>query len=410
MRDPYPLRPVSSDEFKTWAHMIANTYGLDRRDADLEHERSTIELERTIAAFDGASPVAGAAIYTRSMTIPGAVQPIAGVTWVGVSPTHRRRGILTSMMRKQLTDLHESGGEPIAMLNASEATIYGRFGYGIASHAAQFDGEKRCMRFRPDIDVGQGTIRLLNRDEARPLMEKVYDTIRIERVGWVDRAGKFWDARLYDEEHVRNGATALRFAVHKEPDGAVTGYAIYRYHSEGNGTVQVKELAAATRQAYAALWRFLIDIDLYLQITYEGAIDEPLPYLLFDTRAVRSTVVDRLWVRLVDVDRALATRRYAIPLDMVFEVEDPFCPWNSGHYQLQADGDSVTCERTQASADLHLTAAELGAIFLGGTTLAQLSAAGLVKELRPGAVATCTVAFRGEREPFCPTGREFPAY
>ena len=180
MRDPYPLRPVSSDEFKTWAHMIANTYGLDRRDADLEHERSTIELERTIAAFDGASPVAGAAIYTRSMTIPGAVQPIAGVTWVGVPPTHRRRGILTSMMRKQLTDLHESGGEPIAMLNASEATIYGRFGYGIASHAAQFDSKKRFMRFRPDIESGQGTIRLLNRDEARPLMEKVYDTIRIE--------------------------------------------------------------------------------------------------------------------------------------------------------------------------------------------------------------------------------------
>ena len=104
MRDPYPLRPISDDEFKTWAHMIANTYGQDRRDADLEHERSTIELERTIAAFDGDSPVAGAAIYTRSMTIPGAVQPIAGVTWVGVSPTHRRRGILTSMMRKRNCD------------------------------------------------------------------------------------------------------------------------------------------------------------------------------------------------------------------------------------------------------------------------------------------------------------------
>src|SRR5260370_11637729 len=158
MRDPYPLRPVSSDEFKTWAHMIANTYGQDRRDADLEHERSTIELERTIAAFDGAEPVAGAAIYTRSMTIPGARQPSAGVTWISVSPTHRRRGILTSMMRKQLTDLHESGGEPIAMLNASEATIYGRFGYGIASHPAQFDGQNRSMALLPHIGFLQRTI------------------------------------------------------------------------------------------------------------------------------------------------------------------------------------------------------------------------------------------------------------
>jgi ribosomal protein S18 acetylase RimI-like enzyme len=244
MRDPYPLHPISDDEFETWARTIANTYGEDRRDADLENERSIIELDRTIAAFDGNSPVAGAAIYTRSMTIPGAVQPIAAVTWVGVSPTHRRRGILTSMMRKQLTDLHESGGEPIAALNASEATIYDRFGYGIASRAVQFEGEKRSMRFRSDIDVSQ----------------------------------------------------------------------------------------------------------------------------------------------------------------------DTFCPWNAGCYRLQADGDSVTCERTQASGDMQLSSTELGAVFLGGTTLASLAAAGRVKELRPGAVASCTVAFRGEREPFYPPGAAFPAY
>jgi len=412
MRDPYPLRPISDDEFETWARMIANTYGEDRRDADLENERSTIELDRTIAAFDGDAPVAGAAIYTRSMTIPGAVQPIAGVTWVGVSPTHRRRGILTSMMRKQLTDLHESGGEPIAALNASEATIYDRFGYGIASRAVQFEGEKRSMRFRSDIDVGQGTIRLLSRAEARPLIEKVYDTVRIDSVGWLDRPGKFWDARLYDEEHVRDGATALRFAVHEEPGGAVTGYAIYRLKGEEDdkSTVQVKELTATTRQAYAAVWRFLIGIDLFPRISYEGPIDEPLPHLLLDARAVRSTVSDRLWVRLVDVDRALATRRYATPLDVIFEAEDTFCPWNAGRYRLQADGDSVTCERTQASADLQLSSTELGAVFLGGTTLASLSAAGRVKELRPGAVASCTVAFRGEREPFYPPGRPFPGY
>lgn len=415
MREPYPLRPVSSDEFETWARMIANTYGQDRRDADLQNERSTLELDRTIAAFDGDAPVAGAAIYTRSMTIPGAMQPIAAVTWVGVAPTHRRRGILTSMMRKQFIDLHESGGEPIAALNASEATIYGRFGYGITSRAARLEGEKRSMQFRPDIDVGQGTIRLLSRNEARPLIEKVYDTVRIGSVGWLDRPGKFWNARLYDEEHLRDGATSLRLAVHEEPDGAVTGYAIYRLKSEGDdsdgkSTVQIKELTATTQQAYAALWRFLIGIDLHQWISYEGSLDEPLQHLLLDVRAVRSTLFDRLWVRLVDVDRALVTRRYTTPLDMVFEVEDTFCPWNARRYRLQADGDSVACERTRASADLQLSSTELGAIFLGGTTLASLAAAGRIKELRSGAVARCTVAFRGEREPFYPAGAAFPAY
>ncbi|MBF6591266.1 MAG: sterol carrier protein domain-containing protein, partial [Ktedonobacterales bacterium] len=250
----------------------------------------------------------------------------------------------------------------------------------------------------------------------RPLMERVYDTVRMDSVGWLDRPGKFWNARLYDEEHVRQEATSLRFAIHEEPGGGITGYAIYRLKGEiddsGNNrnTVRVKELAATTRQAYAAVWRFLSDIDLFPWITYDGAIDEPLPHLLVDARAVRSTVLDNLWVRLVDVDRALAARRYATPLDVVFAVEDTFCPWNAGRYQLYADGDAVTCERTQTRADVRLSATELGAVFLGGTTLASLAAAGRVTELRPGAVANCTVAFRGEREPFYPAGQAFPAY
>ncbi|MBA8826483.1 putative acetyltransferase [Saccharopolyspora lacisalsi] len=315
------------------------------------------------------------------------------------------------MMRKQLTELHERG-EPIAALHASEATIYGRFGYGIATHGLRMRGEKRSMRFRPDVDLGRGSIRLVDRAEARPLIEPVYDAVRRRSVGWLDRPDRFWRARLYDEEHVRGGATALRFAVHREPDGAVTGYAIYRLKGTGDddpdSTVRVIELVATTRQAHAAVWRFLADIDLHPWISYEAALDEPLPHLLLDARAVRSTMIDRVWVRLVDIDRALAARRYATPLDVVLEVTDPFCPWNAGHYRLQADGDSVTCERTRERAELRLSSTELGAIYLGGTTLASLAAAGRVTEFRPGAVAECTTAFRGHREPFHPCGAAFP--
>lgn len=414
--DPYPLRRVRAEEFETWSRMVANTYGEDLSEADIANERSAIELDRTIVAFDGDSSVGGTASLTRSMTMPGAVQlPIAGVAWVGVAPTHRRRGILTSMMRKQLTDLHESGAEPVAILHASEGAIYGRFGYGLASYGAWLQGDTRAMGFRSGVDTGQGTIRLLSRDEARPLMEMVYDTV-YNSVGWVERPVKFWDYRLYDAERARQDTSAPRFAIHEEPGGAVNGYAIYRPKYErdvfGNSlnTVQVIELATTTRQAYAALWRFLIDIDLHPRITYDGALDEPLSHLLLNARAVRSTVVDILSVRLVDVDRALAARRYATPLDVVFDVEDSFCPWNAGRYRLQADGDAVTCERTPARADLRLSSTELGAVFLGGTTLASLAAAGRVTELRPGALARCTVAFRGEREPWYPAGAAFPAY
>jgi predicted acetyltransferase len=404
--DPYPLRPVTEDEFETWARMVGDTYGSDLSDEQLAHGRAATELARTIAAFDGPAPVGGTAAHARVLTVPGALLPVAGVTWVGVTPTHRRRGILTSMMRRQLTDLHTSGAEPIAVLRPSEAAIYGRYGYGPATQGARLRCDKRALRFRPGTDFGDGTIRLLGRDQARPQIEKLYDRVRIDTVGWPGRNATSWDGRLTDRPEERGGASALRCRT--------TGYALYRIKQDASGgdgnALRVVELATVSRQAYAALWRFLAGIDLVSWIEYEGAVDEPLPHLLTDPRAVRPAPVDRLWVRLVDVDRALAARRYAGALDLVLEVEDAFCPWNTGRYRLTADHDTASCARTRAPADLRLTAAELGAALLGGTTLASLAAAGLVQELRAGALSRATAAFRADREPFYPGGWAFPAY
>ncbi|MVO88802.1 GNAT family N-acetyltransferase [Streptomyces sp. p1417] len=404
---PHPLRTIEAHEFDAWARMVTTTYGQDWREGALRSARSVIEPARTLAAYDGRDIVGGASVYGRVLTVPGARTPVAGVTLVAVLPTHRRRGILTTMMRQQLTELHESGGEAIAALNAAEATIYGRFGYAAASHLARIRGDKRDMALRADADPGPGTLRLLDADRARPLLEKIHDTVRLRTVGWVDRAEKYWDARLHDPEHARHGATALRFAVHSEPGGEATGYALYR---SGGRTVQIVELVATTRQSYASLWRYFIDLDAHDHLTYEGAVDEPLPHLLRNPRAVRTTVVDNLWVRLVDVGRALTARRYPAGLDVVLEVEDTFCPWNTGRHHLRAEGETVTCERTRARADLRLSVAELGAAYLGGPTLAALAAAGRVQELRPGALAAASRAFRGEREPFHVSGGAFPAF
>ncbi|MEV6567924.1 GNAT family N-acetyltransferase [Streptomyces kronopolitis] len=416
MPDSFPLRPVTDAEFAIWARVIADTYGEDRSDEDLARERDSVELDRTLAAFDGDTPVAGAAACTRSLTVPGAVLPVAGVTWVGVAPTHRRRGILTAMMRRQLTELHEGCREPLAVLRPAEAGIYGRYGYGPSSRGAPLRGDKRAMVFRPGTDFGAGRIRLPARAQARPLIEAVYERVRRGAVGWPARTAGLWDVRLHDEPQARDGAGALRYAVHREPDGRATGYALYRLKSERDifganaGVVQVMELTAVSRTAYAALWRFLAGIDLVPWIAYEAAVDEPLPHLLTDPRAVRSAEVDRLWVRLVDVDRALAGRRYTTALDVVLDVEDRFCPWNTGRYRLQANGEAARCARTSAAPELRLTSAELGAAYLGGTTLTALAAAGLVEELRPGALAHASTAFRGAREPFYPGGWAFPAY
>ncbi|MFD4553741.1 GNAT family N-acetyltransferase [Streptomyces sp. NPDC058469] len=289
----------------------------------MAHERAATELPRTIAAFDGPAPVGGTAVHARVLTVPGALLPVAGVTWVCVTPTHRRRGILTSMMRRQLTDLHTSGAELIAALRPSEAAIYRRYGYGPATQGARLRCDERAVRFRPGTDFGDGTIRLLGRDQARPQIEKIYDHVRTDAVGWPGHNTNSWDGRLAGRPEERGGASALRFALHHDADGRTTGCALYRIKQDASGgdgnAVWVVELATVSRQAYATRWRFLAGIDLVSWTEYEGALDEPLPYLLTDPRAVRSAPVDRLWVRLVDVDRALAARRYAGTLDLVLE-------------------------------------------------------------------------------------------
>ncbi|MFJ5118381.1 sterol carrier protein domain-containing protein [Kitasatospora sp. NPDC088548] len=265
-------------------------------------------------------------------------------------------------------------------------------------------------------------MRLLDADRARPAVEAVYDGVRRTRTGWPRRTTPLWDVRLYDEPRIRDGATALRHAVHHDVDGTPTGYALYRLKSAarqafsgngdaGGGTVRVVELAAASPQAYARLWGHLIGVDLFDRLTHEGAVDEALPYLLRDPRALRSTVVDRLWVRLVDVARALAARPYVAPVETVIEVEDAFCPWNTGRYLLRAGaGRPALCERTDREAELALPVADLGSAYLGGTALASLAGTGRVRESRPGALAALDTALRAEGAPFCPGGESFPVY
>ncbi|MFI9052093.1 GNAT family N-acetyltransferase [Streptomyces sp. NPDC053427] len=413
---PLRLRGVLDQEFPAWARMIADTYGMDRSEEELAEQRAATDLGRTLAAFDEGVPVAGASVYSRMLTVPGGTLPVAGIASVGVAPTHRRRGILTSMMRAQLTDLHDHAREPIAALRPSEAGIYGRYGFGPATLGNRMRCDRRAMSFRPDTDVGEGTVRLRQAGQVRPLLEKVYDQARITTAGWPDRQAVHWAVRLADHPHRRGAATSLRCAVHQESDGRATGYALYRHSSAPDGrggtdgVAEVVELVALSRRAYAALWRFLAGIDLVTWIDYEGAVDEPLPHLLADPRAVRSAPVDRLWLRPVDVGRALTGRSYSLPFDLVLDVRDDFCPWNTGRHRLQAEGGSARCEPTTAPADLRLTAAELGAAFLGGTPLTALAAAGLVEELRPGALTLASAAFRGEREPWYPGGWAFPLY
>jgi predicted acetyltransferase len=390
------LRPATREEMDDFGRAVMSAFHRELTDEDRRHYERIDEPERSLAWFDDGRIVAATGIYSRHVTAPGAVVPCAAVTAVGVVPTHRRRGLLTEMMRRQLEDVR-AHGDPIAILWASEGGIYGRFGYGIAARIGRLTARRPMARLASPPSLGD-PLRAGPAGDHVEAMRAVYERVRSGRPGMLDRPGPWWEHRLYDPEAQRHGAQPLRAVL--VPDGYAL-YAVRAGHDEEgpSGEVVVRELIAATPAAHALLWAFLLDQDLTRTIGWALAPpDEPLWLMLTDPDAVRCSLESALWLRIVDVPAALAARTYASEPDVVLEVSDAFCPWNAGRYRLAAGG----CERTEAEPDLALDAAALGAAYLGGTTLRELAAAGRVTELRPGALARASAAFRGDVAPWCP--------
>jgi predicted acetyltransferase len=337
------------------------------------------------------------------VTVPGGVIPAAGVTMVGVLPSHRRRGLLTAMMRRQLDDVRDRG-EPLALLWASESGIYGRFGYGVGALASRFRFD-RGAAFEGPPSTG-GRISLMSKDAALAAFPPVYDQVRLGQPGMVDRPGGWWFARLADTQVHRGDFGRFFFAAHESD--RVDGYAVYRFEHhwpEGGpeGTVEVVELLATTPEAYAELWRFCLDLDLAARVeAWRRPPDDPILFMLADPRRARVRIQDSLWVRPVDVAAALAARRYAVKDRLRLEIRDPFCPWNEGRYELVGGPDGAECHRTDAYPDLELSAADLGAVYLGGMRWGPLARAGRVKERSPRAVRRADLMFGWDPAPWCP--------
>jgi predicted acetyltransferase len=390
------LRPAARDEMDDFGRAVMSAFHSELTDEDRRHYERIDEPERSLAWFDDGRIVAATGIYSRQVTVPGGVMPCAAVTAVGVVPTHRRRGLLTEMMRRQLEDVR-AAGDPVAILWASEGGIYGRFGYGIAARIGRLTARRPLARLAAPPPPGD-PLRAGPAGDHVEAMRAVYERVRRERPGMLDRPGPWWDHRLYDPESERRGAQPLRAVL--VPDG----YAIYAVRADRDedgpsGEVAIRELVAATPAARALLWAFLLDQDLTQTISWALAPpDEPLWLMLTDPDAVRVGLSSALWARLVDVAAALGARTYASDPDVVLEVSDAFCPWNTGRYRLAGGG----CERTEAEPDLALDASALGAAYLGGTTLRELAGAGRIVELHPGALARASAAFRGEVAPWCP--------
>ena len=394
--------PLGADEAPALLALVTSAFLKDVDEEEAALDAKVVEPERALVFREGARIVAGTAAIARELTVPGGVLPFAAVTLVGVAPGHRRRGLLRALMRRQLADVR-AAGEAVAALWASESAIYGRYGYGMATRATELEVRTRDARLRPDLERAAGTPEILLAAEARERIAPLYDAARLERPGMLARSRAWWDLQLFDPEHERDGAGRLRAVV---LDGA--GYALYAY-KEGwtvhgpDGHVRIRELVAVTPAALAALWGFLLELDLVRRATWELAPeDEPLPHMIDNARAVSARSGEGMWLRLVDVPAALRGRAYSAPFEVVIEVADEVCPWNAGRFRIGWDGTRAECDETAATAHLELSAAELGAAYLGGTTLESLARAGRVRERSSGALRAASVAFRGALEPWCP--------
>lgn len=407
MASEFVLRPVTRDELTEFTMTPLTAFGERFEPARFELDWTSIELDRTLAAFDGDQIVGTGRLYSLELTMPGGqLVSAAGVSWIAVLPTHRRRGILTAIKRTQLDDA-AARGEPLAILYASESGIYRRFGYGVATSSMSVSIERRHSAFLQPVPAGR--VRLVEEDDARKLFPEIFDRVRRVQPGAVQRPDAWWPGEFFWREHDEKGTR--NYCVYESPDGSLDGYAAYRFEAgwstDSNATVQVHDLVTASSPARAVLWRYLLDVDLVETIkAWVVPVDEPLRWLLRESRRMRVTRLgDSLWVRVLDAPAALSARTYAVPGRLVLDVVDDLRPDGAaaGRVALEGGPDGAEAHRTNEEPDLVLGVAELGGILLGGARASTLARAGLADERTTGALAVADAMFSVEPQPFSMT-------
>ena len=402
------VRRVREEDLPSWFECLTTAF-LDRPDIAVMIPQIVPywDLERVWGAFDG-QVVGTFRTWASELTVPGGARlPAAAVSAVAVRPTHRRRGILRAMVAAE----HEAArarGEAVAMLYAAEVAIYGRFGYGPAVMGCSWTLDVRSTDFfgPPAVNVDFMPVEEATRD----LLQSVHERYRLSRVGEIRRRPFTFGLDIGLLEFAWESKWKGWIAVHRDAAGQPDGYVRYSADpkwekGQPRGVIKVHDFVAINDAAYRAIWRFLADTDLVASVTMErGSPNDQLPWLLTNSRAAEAGGLgDGMWVHLLDVPRALATRTYERSGDLVLEIVDTERGIASERVQLEAAPDGAQCKPTTMEPDLTIHAGALGAAYLGGTPL-RLAAIGRgFEEHRPGALAEADALFRTLDAPRCTT-------
>lgn len=409
--DGITLRTATEDTLEAILLPLQVAFGEPWTAEDLDYERRVVELDRVIGAFDGDTPVGASGALPYRLTTPGGEVGAAGITLVGVLPTHRRRGILRMMM----TDLFETAavrGEPVAVLWASEAAIYQAFGYGVATFQSTIDAPSDRIRLRAPSELeGRSSVRLLERDAAVEPCSTIYEVHRRRVPGSLSRRDIEWRGGILAESEALKGSDGAKHRAVLEVDGEPRAYAVYRlkpdWTSSGpQSVVSVLELIGLDPAAESALWGWLLSIDLVRVVRMRrGPTPHPLALAITEPRRLNVTVSDGTWLRILDVPGALAGRTYHGPGSLVLELTDDFLPANAGRWRLTVPGSlgsSAAVERVSdgAAPDLSLDISALAATYLGTVRFGDLARAGRIIECRPGALAEADALWASSVTPY----------
>nr|BFD92003.1 GNAT family N-acetyltransferase [Kitasatospora sp. Xyl93] len=407
------VRAVSEDEVEAWGRAL--DLGFLRPDlgsaADLRRRQWV--PGRMLAGLDGDRQIATFRSFDAELTVPGgAVVPADAITNVTVSATHRRRGLLSAMMRRDLAAAADRGSA-VAILMAAEYNIYGRFGFGPATRGGGWNIELRRTRGLRDglPGVPGGRIDFVTMPELRELGAALYERWRHTQPGAIDRDALWWERTVGEVRTPGNEFKEPFAAVHRDADGAVTGLVVYRIGDKWDGAypdckLTVEEFLAHDLPTSVELWRLVLSVDWVARVEVPNlGPDDPLPLLLQDPRAAtpHEDNADLMWLRVLDVESAFAARTYGAPGRVVLEVDDKL-GYASGRWALEVSEDGTgRCARTTDDADLALGASELGSLYLGAETASRLASAALVTELRPGAAFAADLLLRTPVRAWSPT-------
>jgi predicted acetyltransferase len=409
MCDNWPIRPITPDEWPDYCRKVDLGFGTAIADDEIARAERGFEYERSLAAFDDGRLVGTAAAFSTTLSVPGRLLvPAAGIDRVTVSSTHRRRGILRSMMARQLHDIQERG-ESLAVLNASESLIYGRFGYGRATEYAAYAISTAESAFQNPV-LDSHTVELVGFAEAADLLPGIHADAQVHTPGAIAHSPEWRRRFLETPVAERTGEKSKFIAVARDASLKYDGYAIYRMDmqfDEGMSTsaLHLDHLVTADERARIALWRFLLDVDLVRTVsTRNSPVDEILLWLLADPRQLRTRYrADGLWLRILDVPAALSARLYALEGTLVFEVHDRFRPATAGRFYLEASSSGASCRRTGLEPDIVLQIADLGAAYLGGVPFSLLARAQRIREETAGALRRADAMFSSSPLPWCMT-------